>query len=705
MAKREEEIKKQSYLRLLKYAVPYKRKLFIGIVASFVAGGSLFGSMLMIPQLMKGIEYKSAASIDLKTRQAAEKLVEAVEAAGPDSDARVAAVAKALSPAKEGDKIAQEVAKWKTKLAGLGVDWLKLDYEDGSIKAGVSSFEFSLPAEDKAGRMTWQFFSLFVLCFLFLWAFKNVASYINRYYTRWVGTKVINDLRAEAFRKLINQSLQFYGRMDVGQLISRCTNDTAAIEASVANAIADIILCPVQILACVAAIVYASFQYQNLALTAMLFIGLPLCVVPFAIISRKVRKIYKKSFSQIAEVVTRMHEVFTSILIVKAYNAEGREIARFDEVNRKYFKTVIKALKTQLLMGPLMEVVAVTATLVFFLYSYNKGVTLTELAQLLVPCFMAYGPIKELAKISSYIQRSMAAADRYFHMIDIDTGIKEAANPKPLKSFEKAIEFKDVVFAYDKKKILDGISLTIPKGHVVAVVGPTGSGKTTIANLIARFYDVNSGSVMIDGLDVREVSTSDLRDLIGIITQDALLFNDAVGRNIAYGCPDASQERIEEAAKQARAHDFIVDGRHPDGYQTVIGEKGNKLSGGEKQRVSIARAILKNPPILILDEATSALDTVTEQQVQDALNRVMKNRTVFAIAHRLSTIKNANTILVLDKGRVVEAGTHDELMALGGRYKKLHDTQFGAKKSENGAEAENGDAEEAEGEAKAEQAI
>ncbi len=685
-----EQIKTQSYWRLIKYAAPYKYRLAVGIVAGLVAGGSLFGSLLMVPQLMRGIEYKSAASIDLKVDQAAHEVVAAIDKAGGSEEERLAAAKRALSPAKEENKISKEIDHWQSKLKSYGIDWFEIAYVDGVVQAKAAGLDLNLPAEDKTGKMTWQFFSIFVIGFLILWAFKNLGSYVNRYFTRWVGTKVINDLRAEAFRKLINQSLRFYGKMDVGQLISRCTNDTSAIEASVANSIADITLCPIQILACVAAIVYASIQHNNLALTAILFIGLPLCVVPFAIISRKVRKIYKKSFSQIAEVVTRMHEVFTSIMIVKAYNAETREIERFDSINKKYFKTVVKALKAQLLMAPMMEVVAVSSTLVFFIYSYNRGVTLTELAQLLVPCFMAYGPIKELAKISSYIQRSMAAADRYFHMIDIDTGIKESKNPVTLKSFEKGIEIKDVVFAYDKKRILDGVSLSIPKGHVVAVVGSTGSGKTTIANLIARFYDVDSGSVKIDGVDVRELSIASLRDLIGIITQDALLFNETAAYNISYGCPNASREQIIEAAKQARAHEFIVDGRHPDGYETVIGEKGNKLSGGEKQRLSIARAILKNPPILILDEATSALDTVTEQQVQEALNRVMENRTVFAIAHRLSTIKHANMIIVLDKGHIVESGTHDELMAHGGRYKNLHDTQFGVKRgeSENDASGE-----------------
>jgi subfamily B ATP-binding cassette protein MsbA len=323
-----------------------------------------------------------------------------------------------------------------------------------------------------------------------------------------------------------------------------------------------------------------------------------------------------------------------------------------------------------------MEVVAVAATLVFLVYSYSKDVNFTILVALLAPAFMAYRPIKSLAKVTTYLQRSMAAADRYFDLIDTDTGLTEKPNPLVLKDFEKEISFNDVVFSYEERNILDGINLKIPKGSVVAVVGETGSGKTTIANLIARFYDVNSGSVTIDGIDVRDLSIASLRKNIGIVTQDPILFNETIAENIAYGNPDATQEEIEAAAKKANAHKFIVDGRHVDAYETEVGEKGSKLSGGEKQRVAIARAILKNPPILILDEATSALDTVTERLVQEALNHAMENRTVFAIAHRLSTIRHADMIIVLESGKIAERGTHEELLASGGIYKKLYETQF-----------------------------
>jgi subfamily B ATP-binding cassette protein MsbA len=314
----------------------------------------------------------------------------------------------------------------------------------------------------------------------------------------------------------------------------------------------------------------------------------------------------------------------------------------------------------------------------FLLYCYSKGVLLSDIAQLIAPVIFAYQPMKNISKINTYIQRSMAAADRYFDLIDTNTALVEKPGAVSVNEVNHGIEFNNVTFSYDPgKPILNGISFSIPKGSVVAVVGETGSGKTTVANLIARFYDVDSGAVTMDGTDLRDLKIADLRNLIGIVTQDAILFNDTIAANIAYGRPDASREEIIAAAKQANAHQFIEGRHHADSYDTVVGEKGFKLSGGEKQRVAIARAILKNPPILILDEATSALDTVTERLVQEALDHVMANRTVFAIAHRLSTIKHANLILVMDHGHIIERGTHDELLVHSGRYKKLHDTQFG----------------------------
>ncbi len=670
----EGDFNRQSYWRLIKYAKPYWGRLTVGIIAGIVVGGSLLVSLMMIPKMVMMVD-NPAAEEKAAAYGVVDRMADAV-AAHPEwtAEEKREALARIVNP--KIDSTDPKLDKLITQINdSIDTYGLPAVVENKTIVVSWP-VEFSVPLCEPDGRISWQIFALYAACFVIAWIFKNVATYINRYYTRWVGARVVADMRNRIFDTLLRQSLSFYGQMDVGHLISRCSNDTQAIENSISNVIADLTRCPVEILACVAAIVIASVQNNNYVLPLILFVGMPLVVLPVLLLSRHIRKAYKSSFAKIAEVTSRMHEVFTGIIVVKAYNTEDAESAKFHFVNRRYFKYIIKALRQQLLMQPLMEVVSVAATLVFLMYSYNQGFSLTELTALLAPALLAYEPIKNLSKVFPYISRSMAAADRYFNLIDTDTSLPEAANPVDLTNFHDAVRFSNVQFSYGDHRILSGISFEIKRGQVVAVVGETGSGKTTIANLIARFYDVESGSVTIDGIDVRQYSMRSLRQRIGIVTQDAILFNDTIANNISYGCPSATRDQIVEAAKQANAHNFIVSGSHGDGYNTEVGEKGFKLSGGEKQRVAIARAILKNPPILILDEATSALDTVTERLVQEALNKVMTNRTVFAIAHRLSTIQNADLILVLRKGEIVESGTHSELLARNGLYKKLHDTQF-----------------------------
>ena len=669
----EKEFKAVSYLRLLKYVKPYKARLIIGIAAGLIVGGSLFGSLMMVPKMMMIVD-QDAPSKNAKILETAERIVTEVER-DPDLTPvqKKAAVAEILHPTDNDPKLTQSM------------DQLRKYAKDFKLPVTVNkdSVDISWPAEihfpvvDSLGRITWQFFAIYVAGFVLLWALKSGATYINHYFLKWVGAKVIFDLRNLIYSRLVVQSMTFYGKQDIGHLLSRCTQDTAAMEDSISNTVADIVRCPMEILACIAAIIVTSANIQNPTVLALLFIGIPVCILPIVILAKRIRRIYKKSLANIAEILSRMHETFTGILVVKACNMENDEIGRFEKTNKKYFKTVIRATRLQLIMSQLMEFVAVTAALVFLVYAYSKGVTISQMVVILAPAVLAYRPIKDLAKIVNHLQKSMAAADRYFDIIDTHTELPEAAEPKELSAFNNAVEFKNVTFAYDTEhKVLDKLSLSIPRGQMVAVVGETGSGKTTIANLIARFYDPTAGEVTIDGVNVKDYSIASLRKMIGVVTQDPILFNDTIANNIAYGNRSASRDEVIEAAKQANAHSFIVSGSHPDGYEEEVGEKGIRLSGGEKQRVAIARAILKNPPILILDEATSALDTVTEKLVQDALNNVMSNRTVFAIAHRLSTIRSADKIIVLEKGHIVESGTHDELIAANGRYRRLYDTQF-----------------------------
>ena len=670
--------KRQSYWRLLKFAAPYWKRLTFGILCGMLVGSSLFMALLILPQLVGMVDSGSNIGVSEKKVLSADKVREIDRIAsdrtlsGAEKHRRIEAVV--TPPADSDPKL--------TKLLNQARDVIRKFHLPCSVEGRV--LEIYWPVKRRIeivtpdGRVAWQLFAVYVLSFVLMWAVRSLGVYLNGYCTRYVGIRAVADMRSAIFRKLSEQSLRFYSNMDIGHLISRCTNDTAALENSVSHSIEDLTNAPLQILGCFAAIIVACRQYNSYSLVITLVLGMVAIIVPIQLLGRAIRKYYKRCFARIADVFSRMHEVFSGIRVVKAYNAEEREIARFSAVNHRYTKQAIRAMRLHILVSPFMELVAVTATLIFLLFSYSRGITVTELAALLAPAMMAYRPIKDVSKVFASIQQSMAAADRYFALLDTDTSLPEKPDAVEFREFNDRIAVNDICFSYDDgTKVVDHVSFEIPRGSMIAVVGETGSGKSTVANLLARFYDVDSGAITIDGVDLRDYTISSLRRMIGVVNQDAILFNDTIADNIAYGKPDATRDEIIAAAKLANAHEFIVSGNHAEGYDTEVGEKGFKLSGGEKQRVAIARAILRNPPILILDEATSALDTVTEKLVQDALNRVMTNRTVFAIAHRLSTIRNADMILVMQNGRIAEFGREADLLANpDGIYTHLHTTQF-----------------------------
>ena len=672
-------LKRQSYWRLLKFAVPYWKRLTFGILCGMLVGGSLFMALLILPQLVGMVDSGSNIGASAERRQISSDQMRQIDTIAADTtlDAgeKQHRIEDILTPKADSDpKLTKLLDQARSAIRKFH---LPCTLEGRTLRISWP-VERSFEIVTADGRIAWQLFAVYVLSFVIMWALRSLGIYLSGYCTRYVGIRAVADMRSAIFKKLSEQSLRFYSNMDIGHLISRCTNDTAALENSVSHSIEELTNAPLQILGCLAAIIVACRQYNNnYTLIVTLLLGMVLVIVPIQLLGRAIRKYYKRCFARIADVFSRMHEVFSGIRVVKAYNAEEREIVRFNEVNRRYTKQAIRAMRLHILVSPTMELVAVAATLVFLLLAYSGGITVTELAALLAPAMMAYRPIKDMSKVFASIQQSMAAADRYFALLDTDTSLPEKPDAREFDEFNDRIAINDICFSYDDTKVVDHVSFEIPRGSMVAVVGETGSGKSTVANLLARFYDVDSGSITIDGVDLRDYTISSLRRMIGVVNQDAILFNDTIADNIAYGKPDATRDEIIAAAKLANAHDFIVSGNHPEGYDTEVGEKGFKLSGGEKQRVAIARAILRNPPILILDEATSALDTVTEKLVQEALNRVMSNRTVFAIAHRLSTIRNADMIIVMQNGRIAECGKEAELLAdPDGIYTHLHQTQF-----------------------------
>ena len=406
----------------------------------------------------------------------------------------------------------------------------------------------------------------------------------------------------------------------------------------------------------------------------------PIIVYPLAKLGRRLRKTSRRSQEALEHLTHVAGEAYTGHRIVKAFGAEAREDAKFRKASDELYRTNMRVTRIVSVLPPIMEMLgafAIAGALYYGAHSIAAGrLTSGEFAAFVAALLFMYGPIKKLSRVNASLQQAIAAAERIFEVLDRHTEVRERPGAAMLQPFQGSVEFREVVFAYDDqaRPILKGVSFTVSRGQVVALVGRSGAGKTTMMNLVPRFFDVTGGGILIDGVDVRDVTLSSLRAQIGIVTQETILFDDTVSSNIAYGRPDASRAEIEAAALAAHAHEFITT--LSKGYNTMIGERGQRLSGGQRQRLAIARALLKNSPILILDEATSSLDTESELLVQEALANLMKDRTSFVIAHRLSTVRKADAIVVMDRGRIVDIGRHDELLARGGLYTRLHDLQL-----------------------------
>ncbi|MEJ5375668.1 MAG: ABC transporter ATP-binding protein [bacterium] len=501
---------------------------------------------------------------------------------------------------------------------------------------------------------------------------KGLADYGQAYLMAWVGQRVIADVREKVYGHLQDLSLSFFHRNPTGQLISRITNDVNLLHGTVTDAVTGFLKDILTICALVGVIFHNDWLLATVSL-----IVFPAAVAPLAKMGKRIRGFSRRSQVQMGSLTTILHEVLSGQPVVKAFCQEAREKERFCKENKALFRTLMKRYRIRALSSPLMETLGgIGAAAAIYVGGYrvlNGEMTTGAFFSFIAALGMLYEPIKRLNKLNLLVQEGMAAAERIFQVLDEEPEVKEMPGARILAPITQAVELRDVSFGYGQERVLSHVNLRISKGEVVALVGESGGGKTTLAHLIPRFFDPTEGVVMIDGHDVREVTLSSLRGQIALVTQHTVLFNDTVLNNIAYGRPGASLEEIRAAAMAANAHGFIE--MLPEGYNTIIGEAGTKLSGGERQRLCIARALVKDAPILILDEATSSLDAESEEEVQKALEVLMKGRTVLVIAHRLSTVRNAQRIVVIKRGTIVEEGDHPSLLKLNGEYARLYRLQ------------------------------
>ena len=506
---------------------------------------------------------------------------------------------------------------------------------------------------------------IFILMSIFMYAHTCIMSTI--------GQRIITRLRNMLYSAIQRQPLSFFGNNSTGTLMARITYDINLVSDSISNGLSTVLK---EFFSLILLLGLLFMRDVQLALLSVIFY--PLAIYPIVRTGKRMRKVGTRSQEAMGEISTFLHETISGAKIVKAFGMENNEIRRFEKINNNFYKLTMKSLRTRALARPIMEILSGCAIALIIWYGGSRvmdgALTTGDFFSFMTALLMLYKPVKQLSMVNNTIQTGMSAATRIFDIIDEEPSIKDRDNAVSIDKFEHRIEFKNASFSYSDEDVIKDLNLTVKKGTSLAIVGGSGAGKSTIGSLLPRFYDVTSGSIMIDGRDIRDIKLASLRSIISIVTQDTILFNDTVRNNIAYGIKEAVEEDVVNAATAAFADGFI--NQLPEGYDTVIGENGAKLSGGQRQRIAIARAVLKNAPILILDEATSALDTESEKVVQEALNNLMKGRTSIVIAHRLSTIHDADRIIVMEKGEIIEEGRHEELIMKKGKYEQLYNTQF-----------------------------
>lgn len=636
---------REAYGRVWKYARRYRFRLFMGVICGMLTAGTLVPFFQIVQPTLRHVESHDAAVSSAAGEVVARDASGSVPAEGRPRNV----YEKRISRNSRLPSWYPQVEKFAAKLG------ITLQNEKGGMGGAL----------------------LLIVCLVVpaVALVRLTLMFLNHYCLSWAGARAVADIRQELLEHVQKQGLQFFGRVDVGQLMTRISGDPQQIQVILSTILSEVAMAPFEIFVAVGFIVWFAVENHMLPTLLLILIGFPLFVLPVQMLGKKIKKWARRSMERGSMIGAKIHEILTCIKVVKSYNTEEFENRRYAETNRYLLKSTMRGLRIGLMVGPAVETIGIVLICFFLVWCFAMDVKISDVVPMLAPLLIIYKPVKQLSKLQVQIETSMAALSRIYSVLDLDMELPENAAAADKKSFDSKIVFKDVSFRYDtaENDAVRKVSFELPRGGMVAVVGGTGSGKSTLAGLLARFFDPREGEITMDGTPLRDLKIGDLRSLVGAVTQESLLFNDTIEENIRYGTPGASHEDVVRAAKLANAHDFIVS--QPGGYGRIVGEKGFALSGGERQRISIARAILKNPPVLILDEATSALDTVTERLVQDALANLMKNRTVFAIAHRLSTVRDADMILVMDHGEIVERGTHGELCAMNGVYGRLCDMQ------------------------------